>query len=147
MDRRSFLSWVGVGWLASSLPLVIAACAPKIETETETETTSSGPQGFQEVGTLSELQKGQILVTAGLGSGPLLIVPSPGNPNAPIAVNPTCTHAGCTVKWQAEQATFVCPCHGSEFDLSGKVTKGPAAKPLPTYAAKIEANGVLVQPE
>jgi len=29
MTRQGFLSWVGVGWLACSLPVVIAACSSR----------------------------------------------------------------------------------------------------------------------
>jgi len=48
----------------------------------------------------------------------------------------TCTHLGCspndnfveTAEWPGG---FVCPCHGSKFDLSGRVFKGsPAPKNL-----------------
>lgn len=140
MNRRNFMNWLGVGWLASSLPVVIAACT------SEEATTVSSSRGFQEVGTLAELQTGQILVTQGLGKHPLLLVPNPVNPTTPVAVNPTCTHAGCRVGWQVAQKVFVCPCHGSKFDIAGKVLKGPAAKPLTTYEAKIEDNQVLVKP-
>ena len=47
------------------------------------------------------------------------------------AVNTTCTHKGCDVDISGDK--FVCPCHGSEFTLDGKVTTGPAKKDLKTY--------------
>lgn len=43
-----------------------------------------------------------------------------------------CTHLGCIpseVDGALEQ--WVCPCHGSKFDSTGRVTKGPAAVNLP----------------
>jgi len=40
----------------------------------------------------------------------------------------TCTHLGCTVEEDGE--AFACPCHGSRFNIDGKVLKGPAQKPL-----------------
>jgi len=39
-----------------------------------------------------------------------------------------CTHNDCEL--EATSKMLVCPCHGSEFDLKGKVTEGPAEKPL-----------------
>ncbi len=39
-----------------------------------------------------------------------------------------CTHLGCRVN--LNDKIIVCPCHGSEYDLSGKVIKGPAVKNL-----------------
>lgn len=41
----------------------------------------------------------------------------------------SCTHLGCRIK-QIENGKFICPCHGSEFNLQGEVLKGPATKPL-----------------
>lgn len=48
------------------------------------------------------------------------------------ALNPICTHAGCTVKFNAAEQSWDCPCHGGRFDLLGKVLNGPPAKDLET---------------
>ncbi len=33
--------------------------------------------------------------------------------------NSRCPHLGCTVKYQADLSSFVCPCHDSSFSLEG----------------------------
>jgi cytochrome b6-f complex iron-sulfur subunit len=38
--------------------------------------------------------------------------------------------------------SFVCPCHGSEFDTSGHVLVGPASTPLRQFQTQF-ANNVL----
>ncbi|HBB31720.1 MAG TPA: cytochrome B6 [Cyanobacteria bacterium UBA8803] len=144
MNRREFLTWVGVGGLASYLPVAIAACSPKA-TQSESPASPVRTDGFQPVGTVAELgQKGQIL-NKEFSGGAVLVVQNPANPKAVTAVNPSCTHEGCTVTWQADQKQFVCPCHDSKFTLDGKVTQGPAKTPLVTYEAKLEGNSVLVK--
>lgn len=58
-----------------------------------------------------------------------------------------CTHLGCTPRYQPHhlalsenvQAGFYCPCHGSRFDLSGRVYKGvpaPINLEVPPYHFK-----------
>ena len=139
MNRRGFLTWFSVSWLASSLPLAIAACT------SQTTQPESAPQksGFQPVGTIAELDKTDELLNKKSLVDPVLVVRIDSANNI-VAVNPTCTHAGCTVKWLGSPKKFSCPCHGSEFGTDGKVLKGPAGEPLKTYAAKIEGNSVLV---
>jgi len=42
-----------------------------------------------------------------------------------------CTHLGCTPLFgQGEWGGWFCPCHGSQYDTSGRIRKGPAPKNL-----------------
>jgi ubiquinol-cytochrome c reductase iron-sulfur subunit len=53
-----------------------------------------------------------------------------------------CTHLGCvplgqkTGEMRGDYDGWFCPCHGSAYDTSGRIRKGPAPKNLevPTYA-------------
>lgn len=54
----------------------------------------------------------------------------------------TCTHLGCTVEQIKDE--FVCPCHGSHFNLDGKLLHGPAAKPLASLRIETTEDGKLI---
>jgi Rieske Fe-S protein len=60
------------------------------------------------------------------------------------AISAVCTHLGCNVNHDEAHQGFACPCHGSAFDDAGRVTKGPAAWPLPRYALSVSRRGELV---
>ena len=60
------------------------------------------------------------------------------------AYAPQCTHLGCAYHWEAGQKCFLCPCHTSTFSVDGKVTAGPAPRPLDRYQVKLEGNRVLL---
>src|SRR6476469_2293065 len=151
MDRRAFLTWVGVGGIASSLPVAIAACSDKTTTTNETATTSPSSSstaradGFRTLGTVAALDQEGQLADQKAAAGPLLVVRNPETPETLVAVNATCTHKGCLVNWQADQKIFFCPCHKSKFAADGKVLQGPATQPLKTYEAKVEGDSVLVK--
>ena len=34
-----------------------------------------------------------------------------------------CTHLGCVVPWNKAENKFICPCHGSQYDATGKVKR------------------------
>jgi cytochrome b6-f complex iron-sulfur subunit len=57
------------------------------------------------------------------------------------AISTTCTHLGCIVA--PSETGFLCPCHGSHFDVDGNVTGGPAPKALSWYQISLTPNGEL----
>jgi Rieske Fe-S protein len=61
-----------------------------------------------------------------------------------VAVDIKCTHRGCDVNYDMEHAKFYCPCHGAEYDLYGRVLKGPATVPLNYYHTELNGDEVMV---
>lgn len=58
-------------------------------------------------------------------------------------VSATCPHLGGIVHWNAVEKSWDCPCHGSRFDVLGKVLNGPAAKDLAAIEAPVETGSKL----
>ncbi len=156
MQRREFLTWVGVGSLASSLPIVLAACTDAIAaTKPSPAPTKPGAKpttkpvarkdGFTIVGTVAALTKDGVIKvppTAIPGAKPMVVVPQ-GKTVA--AIETTCSHRGCTLEWNTTDKALVCPCHGAKFGTNGKGIAGPSGTPIKTYTAKIEGQSVLVK--
>jgi cytochrome b6-f complex iron-sulfur subunit len=154
IKRRSFLTYFSLGWLTTCFPVVLAACAPKSDTQS---IASSDPanaeakntvkpvakktaEGFTVIGSVAQLEKAGYLQTKEVA-----VSIDPANPKQLFAVSPKCTHEGCDVKWMAGEKRYDCPCHDAEFAADGKVLKGPAKKNLTTYPAKIVGTQVLVK--
>lgn len=50
-----------------------------------------------------------------------------------------CTHLGCVPLGDAgDFGGWFCPCHGSHYDMAGRIRKGPAPRNLPVPTAKFE---------
>lgn len=63
---------------------------------------------------------------------------------AVTAFSPMCPHLGCAYRWDAPARQFQCPCHGSVYDVTGKVLAGPAPRSLDELPIKVENGQLLV---
>jgi menaquinol-cytochrome c reductase iron-sulfur subunit len=58
--------------------------------------------------------------------------------------SPICPHLGCGYHWDGGEQKFKCPCHGSVYDVSGRVLAGPAPRPLDALPSKIDHGRLFV---
>jgi cytochrome b6-f complex iron-sulfur subunit len=65
-----------------------------------------------------------------------------------VAVSAICTHAGCSMNFNASAQLLDCPCHGSQFGEDGHVIRGPAEQPLKVYSASLDtpSNTITITP-
>lgn len=127
MDRKDFLSQVGVGAAAFLAPIClggIAGCG-----KSSKESTPSAPSNVDftlDVSSGALASNGGYLVSQG-------ILVARTNSGTFLAVSAACTHEGTTVNYNAANNNFVCPNHGAKFSSSGMVTLGPATTNLKSY--------------
>ena len=71
--------------------------------------------------------------------------PAPQRVLLRYALKAECTHLGCLVQPNPFGGGFACPCHGSNYDREGSVTRGPAPRALGLARVEPrEEDGVLV---
>jgi thiosulfate dehydrogenase (quinone) large subunit len=134
------------GAVADTGKMIGAARAPKNTThQLSTPTTTPGSARTTN-GTLLGAAKG-----VPSGQSATFTIPTSGDPGIVINTNgafyaydAVCPHAGCTVGWAPSNNLIVCPCHGSEFNVTtGDVIDGPAPHGLTKLKVVEESNGNL----
>ncbi|MDZ7362368.1 MAG: ubiquinol-cytochrome c reductase iron-sulfur subunit [candidate division KSB1 bacterium] len=59
------------------------------------------------------------------------------------AVTAICTHQACVITGYNNQI-YTCPCHGSQFNTSGRVVRGPATSALRTFQTQFTNNQLSI---
>jgi menaquinol-cytochrome c reductase iron-sulfur subunit len=136
VTRRKFLgifvgAAAGAVAVAMAVPLIryflspVFAKAPA-KTTIAIASTSEIPVGTPQFYTYQEtVQDGWVTAPETMG---VWVVTTDGKNF--VLFNPHCTHLGCLYAWNPGLHEFQCPCHGSVFDINGKVLAGPAPRPL-----------------
>ncbi len=60
-----------------------------------------------------------------------------------VALYMQCTHQGCELK--PNNVSLVCPCHGSEFSVNGKVMSPPADKNLKQFKVISDNENIYIE--
>jgi cytochrome b6-f complex iron-sulfur subunit len=130
--RRKMLSALGLGALtAMGLGAAVSGyqfLEPSVLYEEDARVAIGRPE---------DISPGTVLVVP---KHKLYVIRSPGGF---FALSSVCTHLGCMTRYVPENHQLACPCHGSRFSLEGKVTAGPAPRPLRRLRMSVE-RGVLI---
>jgi cytochrome b6-f complex iron-sulfur subunit len=86
---------------------------------------------------------GERALAQGLKGDPTYIVVESPEAIANYGINAVCTHLGCVVPWNNSENKFICPCHGSQYDNTGKVVRGPAPLSLALAHANVTEDGTI----
>jgi len=137
MDRKGFLNWLTIGWLAFSAAtggffvVMIRFLFPNVLFEP--------PQSFK-IGYPEEFVPGNV-DTRFKKKYNIWVV---RNDEGIYALSTVCTHLGCTPNWLITEQKFKCPCHGSGFRFSGINFEGPAPRPLERFMIYLADDGKIV---
>lgn len=158
LDRRTLIRSAGVVGAGVVGVGAVAACGSDSDTGTSGASSSSssspatpGAAGASSTATPgAEAPAGLDVATSTVPVGGGVVVadaavvvtqPAAGTFKAFSAI---CTHQGCPVT-KVENGKILCPCHGSEFDItSGAPTAGPARQPLEAKTATVSGSNVVV---
>jgi Rieske Fe-S protein len=134
MRRREFMETAAGALAAMTLP----GCAALVATPV---TPVNGEIRLM-VRNFAQLDQpgGWLRIRPAGSAGPLYVLALEGGGYA--VLSPICTHLSCTVN--IEGAQLMCPCHGSTFDRSGRVLRGPAQRDLLRLPARLTPEGELV---
>ena len=152
ITRKDFFVKTAQGAAILSLPAIFGSFLENCNSPTSPTNSSTLPtvQGSVSNGTVtvsidstSPLSKAGSSVIINFSTGSLLVDHPSGNTF--VALSAICPHQGCTVSnYDSGSSQFVCPCHGSKFDLNGKVVQGPANSNLQTYQTQFANNKLTI---
>ncbi|OKH21654.1 cytochrome b6-f complex iron-sulfur subunit [Chroogloeocystis siderophila] len=89
---------------------------------------------------------GDRVLAQGLKGDPTYIIVESKEAIGDYGLNAVCTHLGCVVPWNAAENKFKCPCHGSQYDETGKVVRGPAPLSLALVHVSTEDDKISITP-
>ncbi|MEM7727577.1 MAG: cytochrome b6-f complex iron-sulfur subunit [Cyanobacteria bacterium P01_A01_bin.45] len=87
---------------------------------------------------------GDRVLVQGQKGDPTYIVVESSEAIGEYGINAVCTHLGCVVPWNVAENKFMCPCHGSQYDSTGKVVRGPAPRSLALSHANSEDDKIVL---
>ncbi|OLP19997.1 cytochrome b6-f complex iron-sulfur subunit [Leptolyngbya sp. 'hensonii'] len=95
---------------------------------------------------LSTHKAGDRVLAQGFKGDPTYLVVTDDGTIASYGINAVCTHLGCVVPWNSGENKFICPCHGSQYDVAGKVVRGPAPLSLALVHTTVNEDTVSFTP-
>jgi Rieske Fe-S protein len=87
-------------------------------------------------------ERGGLFVQTRTMQRPIFLRPTD---DEPVALLAACTHQGCQPEAVGDR--LICPCHGSEFSLTGEVLLGPAERALTRFEVTLDGDHWVIHTE
>jgi Rieske Fe-S protein len=97
----------------------------------------------RELATVAAVPDGEAVDVSAAAGEPAYLVRSGDSVRA---LSATCTHARCTVAWDASSRQFQCPCHRGTYSQHGSVISGPPPRALDELPIVVENETVYLEP-
>jgi len=130
----AFAAVIGGSVLAASVKLP----APQQQQTTQTS-TSNLPNGA--IANTNQLQVGSPVYFEYPSGYPNILMKN--SDGTLTALSLLCTHVCCECSYDPTTNQIYCPCHGSVFDPTGRVLRGPAQTPLPSIKLRTDSSGLV----
>lgn len=150
MGRRQFMNLLTFGTITGvalgALYPVVRYFIPPSATGGGAGTTAKDELGKDLTASefLEEHNPGDRALAQGLKGDPTYVIVTEDEEIASYGLNAVCTHLGCVVPWNESEGKFICPCHGSQYDSTGKVVRGPAPLSLALVNTKVNQDGKIL---
>jgi cytochrome b6-f complex iron-sulfur subunit len=136
MNRKEFLSTIGLGAAAVACSYCLNGCSPLSNPIT-------APTNVDFTLDLNVPANAALKTNGGyVYNGGVIVARTTSG--AYVAVSQLCTHAGGTVQYVPSSNSFYCPNHGSNFATNGSVLNGPATSSLGTYHTALTGTSLRV---
>jgi Rieske Fe-S protein len=130
----AFAAVIGGSVLAASVKIP----SPQ-QQQTSQTSTSSLPNGA--IANTNQLQVGSPQYFEYPSGYPNILLKS--SDGTLTALSLLCTHVCCECTYEPSTGYIFCPCHGSVFDATGQVLRGPAQTPLPSINLRVDSSGLI----
>jgi Rieske Fe-S protein len=153
VSRKDFLRTAGSVALFAALGISFSACSSPTAPEADPTPNPNPPSGSNGITVngntvtinLNTSNTERLKSTGGwlLITSAQVIAVNVGN-NTIRAFSSVCTHQGCSTNWEFSSGVFECTCHGSRFNTSGQVVRGPAELNLPEFSVNRNGDTVTI---
>lgn len=139
ISRRRFLG----GTALVVLPAICGGCADNGPTIVDLPRVANNTIAVPLSGFPDLAKSGGSIIGRADGYGHPIVIARVGDTGF-AALDAVCTHQACVVEYNALNLTLDCPCHGSTYEVDGRVINGPALVALKKFTATSDGTTLMI---
>ncbi len=142
MDRKHFVKLMGVSCIGATFPIGFSSCSPVhyVTVGMDNQQLSIPKSEFTGIKKDVEFIRSFVVVESPALQFPIVVYRYSDKEYGALWTE--CTHQNCEVK--PHDTLITCPCHGSEYDINGRVLEGPAEANLKSFKVSSDNDTIHV---